>query len=707
MTGGRDKLMELLQRAGLEVVGDWRIEEVLPPQAAWRPVISGDAKATVAVREDLSDLVAELNAQWHRLAAGNGIIGEDGVFLIDVAGHWTGCAPRRWTRVRLTRQWDLAGALGERPGRPQFVTLSTDGSTLVGVTTEEDEVWFTVLDRIGERQEAAARAAARETPREREAAWAAPLQGPGPSAKLREMWAHGLALNPAAPDDLRARLLGLSHFLLWRPLPTAVVEAAVVHPEWKLRQLLAEAQPNITAEQWAHLILGEQESRHRWILTTLAADRRAELTDAAYEQLAVDPSARVREEAARLPGLPIRILTALAADVAPSVRASACRRAWPRLATPARRELLRDPAGKVRVEALLQHHREHPMPRSVLATAELQDRVVEICRLERGLAEHLAHHDDPARRRSLADNPYLDPDLVDLLAQDPDKSVRFTVSMRPDITEEQRAGIDIDFDPAIRSYPLDWVTALHDDPDAMRRLASSSHPLVRRSVARAQRLPPDVVERLARDEDRVVQLFLAESCDDAPADMLLRVWQWWTGSLSTPDRPHGHPNFPRRDLLRYADDPNPRMRQLALDDPESTAELVERFSRDSDEEVRHRAATDPRLAPESAVRLLEDPHERVRHAAARHPHGCSSGFCGTPTAHRRQPGTQHCPPPSWNRCSSGSSVRPVSRRGHEPVDRWLCADPAIGGHGRWSSSNPSHPRQVRLGPGPGGLHGVA
>ncbi|MFE1958556.1 hypothetical protein [Streptomyces sp. NPDC059479] len=313
MTGGRDKLVELLRRAGLEVVGDWGIEEVLPPRAAWRPVVSGGAKPTVAVREDLPDLVAELNAQWHRLAVGNGIIGEDGVFLIDVAGHWTGCAPRRWTRVRLTGQWDLAGVLGARPGQPEFVTLATDGSTLIGVTTEEDEVWFTLLDHIAERQEAAAQVAARETPGEREAAWAALLQGPGPSTGLREMWAHGLALTPATPDGLRARLLGLSHFLLWRHLPTAVVEAAMVHPEWKLRQLLAEAQPNITAEQWARLILGEQESRHRWILTMLAADRRAELTDAAYEQLATDPSARVREETARLPGLPVRILTALAA----------------------------------------------------------------------------------------------------------------------------------------------------------------------------------------------------------------------------------------------------------------------------------------------------------------------------------------------------------------------------------------------------------
>jgi hypothetical protein len=154
----------------------------------------------------------------------------------------------------------------------------------------------------------------------------------------------------------------------------------------------------------------------------------------------------------------------------------------------------------------------------------------------------------------------------------------------------------------------------------MRRLAVSAHPLVRRSVARARHLPADVVAVLARDEDRVVQIFLAESCDDAPADMLLNVWQWWTGSFSHPDRPRSHPNFPRRSLLRHAADPDPRMRQLALEDPQSTAELVARLSRDPDEDIRHRAATDPRLPAACVLRLLDDPHQRIRHAAATHPH---------------------------------------------------------------------------------------
>lgn len=112
----------------------------------------------MAVRGDLLGLVAELNAQWHRLAANSGIFGEDGVFLIDVADKCSGCAPRRSARVELTGDYDLAGVLGERSGQPEFLCLSTDGSTLIGATIGEDEVWFIVLDRIGERQEAAARA---------------------------------------------------------------------------------------------------------------------------------------------------------------------------------------------------------------------------------------------------------------------------------------------------------------------------------------------------------------------------------------------------------------------------------------------------------------------------------------------------------------------------------------------------------------------
>ncbi|MEU6679050.1 PE-PGRS family protein [Streptomyces sp. NPDC046925] len=591
MTGGRDELAELLRRAGLDVVGDDRGENVLPPRAAWRWTGAGDVPPAAVVRGE--GIGTEVDAAWCRLAAELGVLGGDGVFLIDVAGDWTGCTPRRWTRVSLGASWSPAGLSRE------FVTLSTDG--------------------VRERQEAVAEAQAVETPQEREAAWASLFQGAGPSEGVRDAWAHGLALNRAAPDDVRAGLLGLSHHLLWQRVPDAVIEAAMVHPDWKVRSLLADVHPYLTADHWSRLIMGEPDTRRRWVLTLIAADRRAELSEPAYHQLAAETSAQIREEAARLPGLPAPILAALAADPEPAVRATVCDAAWPHLDSPERQALLDDPDGKVRTTALLRHHRDHPLPRSVFDAEQLTDRAVETCRLERDLAEHLARHGEPGRRRSLASNTRLDPDVVLLLAQDSDEEVRARVALRPDLTEEQRAAIPVAFDQGVHAHALGWVVALHHDPAAMRRLAASAHPLVRRSVARARHLPPDVVERLAGDEDRVVQLFLAESCDDAPADMLLRVWQWWTGSLTVPDRPRGHPNFPRSDLLRYADHANPRMRRLALDDPESDPGLVERFSRDPSEEVRHRAVTDPRLTSASAIRLLDDPHAYIRGAAAGHP----------------------------------------------------------------------------------------
>jgi hypothetical protein len=176
-----------------------------------------------------------------------------------------------------------------------------------------------------------------------------------------------------------------------------------------------------------------------------------------------------------------------------------------------------------------------------------------------------------------------------------------------------------DIAPNLHVRALWWIGALHDNADAMRQLASSPKIWVRRSVAHAQHLPPDVLDLLARDEDRVVRLFLAESCDDAPAEVLLDVWTWWSGSLSVPDRPRGHPNFPRTGLLRFATDPHPRLRMLALDDPESSPAVAEALARDPDGQVRARAARDPRLPAAIADTLSHDPDDHVRRAAACNP----------------------------------------------------------------------------------------
>ncbi|MFD8697095.1 hypothetical protein [Kitasatospora purpeofusca] len=182
---------------------------------------------------------------------------------------------------------------------------------------------------------------------------------------------------------------------------------------------------------------------------------------------------------------------------------------------------------------------------------------------------------------------------------------------RPPATPEEIAELASavpDINACDRTYALWWVAALFDDPDAMRQLAGSPRLRIRRSVARAPRLPADVVERLARDEDFAVRLFLTESCDDAPSWLLLDLWvDGWNGTLSFPGRPRNHPNFPRHDLLRFADDPHPRLRLLALDDPSCTAALAERLAHDPDPQVRTHAHRHPALPPALLVALLRAP----------------------------------------------------------------------------------------------------
>ncbi|MGA5069024.1 PE-PGRS family protein [Streptomyces exfoliatus] len=600
----------------------WGPENVLTPTAAWRSVVSYDTVPTAVVRDDRPDLVPALNAQWHRLAREHGIVDAKGEFLIHVAGDDT------WARVRLAPDWDLAGVLGDRPGRPEFVTLSLDGESLLGVTCEEYEVWLVAVGGIRERREEAARAAARETPEKREAAWES-LTGARlrPTKRLWGEWVEWLGFNDGASDEVLIRLLDLGavHFL-HRTLSATVLDAAIAHPDRKVRGALAEYQRSMAPERWTALVLGEESAARRALLVEIAATRGG-LTADGLDRIATDPSPLVRAEAARTPGLPAHLLADLADDPIASVRRAV-------------REASDGRDGRDGYDA------EHEDGGQAAYEALAADRgAVASRRIAPEVAALLAAHEDPYVRRALAANPHAGPEALALLAADEDEDVRRALadhprlpadvlaaliedesepvrraaSVHPELSEAQRAkcltGLDLD---GMR-HDVPWVRDLHGDAEAMRRIAASCHPLLRSTVARARRLPPDVVARLARDEDRVVRLFLAESCDDAPADMLLEVWLWWNGSLSSPGRPRTHPNFPRTGLLPYATDPHPRLRQLALDDPESTSALVERFSRDEDGEVRLRAAVDPRLSAASAVRLLDDGSHAVRYAAARHP----------------------------------------------------------------------------------------
>ncbi|MGW4758972.1 hypothetical protein [Streptomyces chartreusis] len=590
----RERLHDLLTRAGLTVVEEVRPGRLFPPEAGWR-IARGIAAPDGAARQALDA------AWWRRLCDA------DGEFLVAVHRHRIGGNDSWWTRVR-----DAGSGVPELTGDPGFVALSLDGQVLLAAVPGADGTRVTALDRLPERLEEAATAAEYETEAERAEVWAAV---PGrPAWPLH--WTEGIGFNPAATDELLIRLLDVDEGFLHGCDRPAVLDAAMAHPDPRVRSTLADTfRPKLTPDQWIHLIRAEPSPERSVLWAERARAWGATLPEDLYDDLLAGPS---RAQAAQLPGLPARHLPGLASDADPRARAAACAR-WEDLATALRERLLADTDTAVRTAALIAHHTGAPMPRTVFATLPDPRPALERCRLAPELEAELVRDADANVRRTLAANPALSSQGVAVLAQDPHDDVRSEVALRPDLTEEQRAAVCHDFDLTLMSHTLPWVEDLHGDADAMRRLAVSSHPLIRRSVARARHLPKDVVARLAQDGDRVVRLFLAESCEGAPADMLLEVWRWWDGSFSHPGRPRSHPNFPQVGLLHYATDPSGRMRRLALDDPESTLAHVARLARDSEAEVRRRAAEDPRLSPADAVRLLNDPEAHIRDTVVRNP----------------------------------------------------------------------------------------
>lgn len=430
-----------------------------------------------------------------------------------------------------------------------------------------------------------------------------------PTGELLAAWRDGLGSNRAAPEDVLIAVLHQGASFLWREdLPASVVDAALAQ---RLQGTWAERR-DLSPSQWRLVIFGERDPVRRARL--LQAFDRVDLEPADWALLAGDPEPQIRAEIL-WHDIGAAELARLAEDRAPEIRGQICRIRWSDLTGPQRAALLTDSDEVVRGEAERADLRAKPLTTEEWERDGDSGPMLRYRSLAPDLAELLASDEQPDVRRALAVNPGLPPAVIARLAGDPDPEVRLFIACRPELTDEQRDSIAIDFDPNAPWPGPHWIPALFGDGDAMRRLASSNVYLVRRAVARAKRLPPDVVERLANDPDRVVQLFLAESCDDAPADMLLRVAEWWTGSLSAPDVPRRHPNFPKRGLLRFADHPNPNLRRLALDDPLSTADLVERFADDPDRDVRHRAASDPRISVETAERLLSGSDQRGTVAA--------------------------------------------------------------------------------------------
>jgi hypothetical protein len=234
---------------------------------------------------------------------------------------------------------------------------------------------------------------------------------------------------------------------------------------------------------------------------------------------------------------------------------------------------------------------------------------------DRGEVEAMAGSENAWTRARAAADPRLRANLVARLADDPSPMVRLAASMRPELSEEERAGIDYRAATEDRIEPARWATVTRD-PQEQRRCVYSAHVGLRRSVAYNPSLPPDLVAVLATDDDFAVRLLLCEHQAAVPSETVIDTYL--KARVITRGRLLHHPAVKRVGLARLADSPDPDARCLVALDPEAPAETLERLSHDPHPAVRTSVASDHRLSRDRVLELFDDP--ATTGAAAANPH---------------------------------------------------------------------------------------
>ncbi|MGW7051205.1 hypothetical protein [Streptomyces sp. NPDC054887] len=483
----------------------------------------------------------------------------------------------------------------------------------------------------------------------------------------------GLALNPSVPESILLRLLSdaplAARMVLCRDriLPDAVVDAVIEHPDTRTRSFFAR-NPHVDPAQRARLVDDPEWFVRAHLaegLRVAGADRPRPLPDDAVvhmistydDELLGGPFYQQISTELRLsmPTHPIAKVRLWGVD------------GWTSLSADTRAALLTDPDREVREKAQRYARRQDP----AWVESALPDRP---CHARTDLLLHrpltravvegvLARPVGKEDRAMIAVNPTLPPDAVVLLAADSDPEIRGHIARRADLGPAERRALVADPDPDVRTRvayradlePAELRTLMTDvhpdvrlavslhpalseeeraridyrvpmdhpfvfcpapevprDPTTVRRNAHSQHPMLRRQAARDHLLPPDLVARLAADDDLGVRVLLAQNHPDAPAPLLLRSFLEYAG------RERGHlttrPNFPTHGLAAFADHDDPEVRALAARDPGTEPAAVERLTQDPEHAVRSAATRHPNLPRSRLVVLLDD--EELAHDAA-------------------------------------------------------------------------------------------
>ena len=424
----------------------------------------------------------------------------------------------------------------------------------------------------------------------------------------------GLGRNPAAPRDVLVRLVahraGRSG-LTQRPgrLEDAVVEALLAH---------GDRRSSVT-------LYGDRvspEMRRR-----IAEHPDPEIRDA-YPDFVRDMVER---------GVPLglddlelvyaRPRDALARAEDPNLRA-AIANVWHDRPPAVQAELLADPDPRVRAAAT-RHERPGIPPEwreRCLADPAVRANAASRVPLTAEQFERLVRSGDEGVLTAVADNPHLSAEMAARLADVDHPSVRIAAALSRHVdaatrdrlyalVEAEYANGSLEAEMALYWYPAEpgW---LRETPlDERLAYLDCPHTVFRRVLASCHDLPEEAWRRLDDDPDPVVRQTAALR-PDAPPDVLERLVREH-GDIRPGPPLVEHSNFPRHALRTFVDETDPRVRRLALHDPELPARDLERLA--ADPSLRGGVAAHPNATDALLDRLLSDPDHNVADNAAANP----------------------------------------------------------------------------------------
>lgn len=434
---------------------------------------------------------------------------------------------------------------------------------------------------------------------------------------IRHPQLSGLGRNPAASPDVLVRLAahkagrdGMSSrsgrladvvaeaLLAYGGADTAVrLHGHRVSPA--MRRRIAEHPDPAIRDAYADFVRGMVERR-----VPIDVDSLEEAYGRPRTVLVRAPEPELRAAVARAwYDRPLAVQVELLADPDPQVRAAATERERPGVPPEWRERCLADPAVRVNVARYLPLSPDQFAQFVRTEDQELRQAVAENPHLSAGMVARLLDVDDPLVRVAVARSRHVDTGTRHRLYA---------------LVEAERADGSIDAEVALTWYPMEpgWLREVSLD-ERMTYL-DCPYPEFRRVLASCWDLPERAWHRLDDDPDLSVRRAAARR-PDAPPEVLERLVRAHGDVFHIRPLLVDHPNFPRRALRTFVDEPVPNVRFVALQDPGLPVAVLQRLAAASESFLRVGVARHPGVSAALLERLLSDPDPMVVDEAAANP----------------------------------------------------------------------------------------